>query len=111
MLGIEDRLRHGKVRAGFDLCVEALDFVVEIVGDGIDGHADREIRGAAESFAGPVRALIQAAENFYEADGIDFVDAAGFRIIADRRRIAGDAPRHCERRRRSTRRAAWLAGR
>src|SRR6266404_7998346 len=29
-------------------------------------------------------------QNFYEAHGIDFVDAAGFRIIADGRRIAGD---------------------
>ena len=83
MLGIEERLGHGEVRAGFDFGVEALDFVVEIVGDGIERHADREIRRAAESFAGPVRALIQAAENFDEADGIDFVDAAGFRIIAD----------------------------
>ncbi len=45
---------------------------------------------AAKRFAGPVRALIQAMQNFYQPNGIDFVDAAGFRIIADRRRIAGD---------------------
>ena len=90
VLGIEERLGHREVRAGFDFGVKAFDFVVEIVGDGIDCDADGEICGAAKRFAGPVGALIQAMKNFYQADGIDFVDAAGFRIIADRGRIAGD---------------------
>jgi hypothetical protein len=39
--GIEERLGHREVRAGFDLREEALDFVVEIVGDGIHRDADR----------------------------------------------------------------------
>ena len=58
---------------------------------GIQRDADGEICLAAKSFAGPVRALIEAMQNFGEADGIDFVDAAGFRIIADGWRITGDA--------------------
>ena len=72
------------------LCVEALDFVIEIVGHGIDGDADGEVRRAAERLAGPVGALIQAVQNFHQADGVDFVNAAGFGMIAERRRIAGD---------------------
>ena len=60
MLGIEERLGHGEMRAGFDFGVEALDFVVEIFGDGIERHADGEICRAAERLAGPVGALIEA---------------------------------------------------
>ena len=60
VLGIEQWLSHGEVRAGFDFGAEALDLVIEIVGDGIDGDADGEIGCAAESFAGPVGALIQS---------------------------------------------------
>ena len=70
--------------------MEAFDFRVEIVGDRIHRDADRKIRGAAQSFSGPVGALIQAMQNFDEADGVDFVDSARFGIVADRRRIAGD---------------------
>ena len=62
VLGIEKRLGHGEVRAGFDFGVEALDFVVEIVGDGIQRDADGEICRAAQRFAGPVRALIETAQ-------------------------------------------------
>ena len=91
MLGIEDGLSHREVRPGFDFGVEALDFIVEIVGDRVDGHADGKVGCAPERFPGPVRALIEAAEHFNEADGIDFVDAAGFRIIADGWRVAGDS--------------------
>src|SRR5713226_7362755 len=78
------------MRAGFDLGLEALDFVVEIVGDGIHSNANRKICGASESFPGPVCALIQPMQNFDKADGVDFVDAAGFGVIADGRRITGD---------------------
>src|SRR5258708_5774155 len=78
------------MRAGFDLGMEALDFIVEIVGNGIESHADGKIRRPSESFSCPVGALVQAVENFNEADGIDFVYAAGFRVVADRRRITRD---------------------
>src|SRR5260370_35285329 len=78
------------MRASPDLGVEALDFVVEIVGHGIQSHADRKIRRAAESFSSPVGTLIQPMQNFDKADGVDLINAAGFRIIADGRRIAGD---------------------
>ena len=60
------------------------------VGDRIDGNPDGEIGCAAERLAGPVGALIETVQDFYQSDGIDFVDAAGFRIVADRGRIAGD---------------------
>ena len=40
---------------------EAPQLFVNIFRDRIHGDADREIRRAAEAFAGPVRALIQAA--------------------------------------------------
>ena len=76
--------------AGLNLGVEALDFVVEIIGNGIDGDADGEIGCAAKRLARPVGALIEAVENFDEADRVDFIDAAGFGIVAYRRRIAGD---------------------
>ena len=65
VLGIEDWLGHREMRAGFDFGVEAFNFVVEIIGNGIDSDADGEIRCPAKRFASPVRALIQAAKNFY----------------------------------------------
>src|SRR5271154_502229 len=79
------------MRAGFDLGVETLDFVIEIVGYRINSHTDGEICCATESFARPVRALIEAMQNFDQADGINFVDTAGFRVVANRWRIACDA--------------------
>src|SRR6267378_4230842 len=91
VLGVEERLGHRVMRAGFDLGVEALDFVVEIVGYRIQCHADLKIRGAPESFSCPVGALIQAIKNFDKADGVDFVDAAGFRVITYRRWITCDS--------------------
>src|SRR5436309_15001267 len=78
------------MRAGFDLGVETLNFAVEIVGDRIHSDADGKICCAAESFSGPVGALIQPVQHFDKADGIDFVDSAGFRVVTDRWRITGD---------------------
>jgi len=69
-----------------------------------------KIGGAAKSLAGPVSALIEAVKNFDQTDGIDFVDAAGFRVIA----TEGGSPvtaKCCARRRRSMRREEQLAGR
>jgi len=74
---IEKRLGHGKVSAGFDLGVEASDFGVEIIRDGIHRDSDREIGLPAKSFPRPVGALIETVQNFHQADGIDFIDAAG----------------------------------
>jgi len=75
------------MRACFDFCVEAFNFVFEIVSDGIHGDADGKIRRASKRFSGPVRALIQTVEDFDEADGINFVDAA--RFGDSRRQTAG----------------------
>src|SRR6202158_1112065 len=91
MFGVEERLGHRVMGAGSDLGVEALDFVVEIVGNRIQGHADCKIRCAPQSFSCPVSALIQAVENFDETDGVDFVDAARFRVITNRRWITCDS--------------------
>src|SRR6266851_7011848 len=76
------------MRAGFDLGMEALDFVVEIVSNGIHSHVNCNIPPATESFSGPVRALIQTMQHFDEADRINLINAARFRIVADRWRIA-----------------------
>src|SRR4029077_12403577 len=45
---------------------------------------------ASESFSRPVGSLIQSVQYFDEADGINFVNSAGFRIIADGRWVARD---------------------
>ena len=39
-----ERLRHGHVRAGFDLLPEAVDLVVEVIRRGVDGAGDGEVR-------------------------------------------------------------------
>src|SRR5271157_3054177 len=90
VFGIEERLGHREVRAGFHFGVEARDFIVEIVCNRVQRDADGEIRLAAERFPRPIRALVQTIQDFYQANGIHFVHAAGFRIIADGRRIASN---------------------
>src|ERR1700756_1392156 len=70
--------------------MKTLDFTVEVIGDWVHCDADGEIRRSAQSFAGPISALIEAIQNFYQAYGIDFVDATGFRIITNGWRVAGD---------------------
>ena len=58
MFGIEEWLGHREMRAGTDFGVEALYFAVQIVGDWIDGDANRKICCSAECLAGPVSALV-----------------------------------------------------
>ena len=50
VLGIENRLSHREMRAGFDFGFKAAEFFVNIFRDRIDGYADGEIGGAAEIF-------------------------------------------------------------
>src|SRR5258706_12991642 len=90
MFGIEKRLGHRKVSAGINFGVKALDFIFEIVGDRINGDADREICCAAERLASPVGALVQAMQHLDETDRINLIDAARFRVIADGGRVACD---------------------
>src|SRR5215468_320660 len=90
MFRVEKRLRHGKVRARLDLGTETFDFVIEIVGDGIHGDTYGEICGTTERFAGPVGSLIEPVQYFDQADGVHFIDAAGFGVIAARRRVSGN---------------------
>jgi hypothetical protein len=47
VFGIEQRLGHCVVRAGFDFGVEALDFGVDVIGNRVHRDADREVRRAA----------------------------------------------------------------
>jgi len=41
------------MRAGFDFGLEACDFRVEVIGNGVERDADGEICGSAERLAGP----------------------------------------------------------
>ena len=93
MRGIEERLGHREVRTGFHLGAEAANFLVEVVGQRIYRYADGVIRSATQILPRPIHALIQAAQNFYETNRIHFVNAAGFGVIAHRRRVAGDGQR------------------
>src|SRR6202034_3740181 len=90
MLGIEDRLSHGEVRASFDFFLEATQLSVNIFRDRVYCHADGVICCAAQTFSGPVGPLIEPRENLYQANGVYFIDAAGFGVIAERRRVSGD---------------------
>src|SRR5467141_2479986 len=90
VLGIEDGLRHRKVRAGFHFFIEAAQFFIQVFGEWIYRYSDRKISSAAKILPRPVGSLIQARHHFHEADGILFVYTGSFRIAPQRWRIAGD---------------------
>ena len=90
MFGVEDGLGHGEVRASLDFFLEAAELLVDVFGDRVHRDTNREIRGAAQTLAGPVGSLIEPGEDFDQADGVHFVDAAGFGVIAERGWVAGD---------------------
>src|SRR5690242_10728469 len=78
------------MRPGFHLGHKTLNFVIKILGGGIHGHAHGVVRGATQRFASPVRALIETGSDLYQSYGVNFVDSAGFGVVAHRRRIACD---------------------
>src|ERR1700730_16893835 len=87
------------MRARLHLGEEALDLVIEVLSCRIDGHTNRIVCRSPQSFAGPIRSLVQPGSYFHQADGIDFVDRASFpdggRVTCDCQEIANasDAPR------------------
>src|SRR2546430_2227152 len=89
-MAVVERLRHGDVRAGFDLLPEAVDLVVEVVGRRIDGAGDREVRRLANRRAKPVVALVETLQDLDQADRVDVPNAGRRRVVADAWRIAGE---------------------
>src|SRR3989338_1898697 len=87
---VEDRLGHGEVGPGLDLLLEAAELFVEVVGCGVDGDADGEVRAAAQGLARPVVALVETRKDADQADGVDFVNAAHLGVVAEDGRVAGD---------------------
>ena len=69
---------------------ETFDFVIQVFGGGIERHANREVGGPSQGLAGPIGSLVKPRGNFHQSNRIDFVDSARLRMIAQRRRIAGN---------------------
>src|SRR2546422_3523315 len=89
-LTVVERLRHGDVRAGFDLLPETVDLVVEVVGRRIDRAGDSEVRRLANRRAEPVVALVETLQDLDQADRVDVPDAGRRWVVADAWRIAGE---------------------
>ena len=86
---VEDRLRDGKLRAGFDLVTEAPDLVIEIERPGIGRHADVESGRLADRLAADVEPVIEPRRHVRQADGVDVEHR---RRIRDSPRLAADRP-------------------
>src|SRR5260370_39570298 len=81
---------QGEGSARLYLGEEALDFVIEVLGSGVHSYADGVVWCGAKRLASPVGTLVEPGGNFHKPNGIDFVNAAGFRVVADGRRVARD---------------------
>src|SRR5439155_16526842 len=89
-LAVVERLRHGDVRAGFDLLPGAVDLGVEVAGRRSDGAGDGEVRRLANRRAKPVVALVETLQDLDQADRVDVPNAGRRRVVADAWRIAGE---------------------
>src|SRR5262245_7837790 len=90
LLDIENWLRDGVFGAGFDLPLEATDFVIEIDRAGIDAHADDEFRRLADRVSARIEAVVELIDQVRQTYGINIEDGRGVRIWSHLRRIAGD---------------------
>ncbi len=76
--------------AGFDFLLEAPQLFVEVIGGGIDRHADGKPSPAPQSLARPVMPLVQASENAHQANRVHLINAAHLRVVTENGRVAGD---------------------
>ena len=90
VLRIKEGLGHGKVRSRLHLRVETRNLPVQVISHRVERHTNGKVRLPAKRLSGPIRSLIEPAENFHQAHRIHFVHAARLGIIADRGRIPGD---------------------
>ena len=88
---IEDGLSDGVFRARLNFEGKAADFIVEIGNAGIGGDSYGEAGGFADGIAADIQSIIQAAHDVDEADGVHIENGGGVRIVAEFRRIAGEA--------------------
>src|SRR5262249_10233099 len=70
---------------------EAAYFFVNVDDPRVRANADGEPRPAANRIAADVQPEIQVVNDVHQTDGIDVKDRRGVRIVAELRRIAGDA--------------------
>ena len=78
-------------RAGLDFVVEAAQFVLDVGHAGIGGDADGEVGAGADGVGADVEAVVEAADDVDQADGVDVEDGSCVRIVAQLGRIAGEA--------------------
>ncbi len=88
---VEDRLGDGVLGAGFNLVVEAAQFVLNVGHAGVGGDADGEVGAGADGVGADVEAVIEPAHDVDETDGVDVKDSSRVRIVAQLGRIAGEA--------------------
>ena len=87
---VEDRPRQDEFGARFDLVVEPAQFLVEVRGGRVEGHADVERGRRADGLAADVAAVVQARDDVGQTDRIDVEHRGRVGIVADAARIAGD---------------------
>ena len=86
---VEGRGRDQEVDAGLDLAPGVLDLALDVLGRGIDARADDERGRLGEGDAVAVVALVEAAQELDQLDGIDVPEAAGVGVVAQEGRRAG----------------------
>ena len=77
--------------AGLDFVVEAAQLVFDVGHAGIGGDADGEVGAGADGVGADVEAVVEAADNVDQADGVDVEDRGGVGIVAQLGRVAGEA--------------------
>src|SRR5262249_32857778 len=90
LLGVEDRLRDGVFRSGFDLPFKAADLVIQVDRAGIDAYADDKLRRLADRVSARIQSVIQAVDQVGQSDRVNVEDGRGVRVRPHLRRVAGN---------------------
>ena len=88
---VEDRLGDGILRASLNLEEKAAQLMLNVGRAGIGGDADGEVGADANRVRADVQAVVQAAHDVDQSDGIHVKDSGGVGIVAHLGRVAGDA--------------------
>ena len=87
---VVDRLGLDELGSRLFLPFQPPDFLIQVVGAGVGGGADVEVRRYPQLMARQVVAFVQGFRDFDEPRGVHFEDPLRVGVVADGRRIPGE---------------------